>query len=167
MKNRIVNFIATFGFVGKIPFAPGTFGSIVAVLLWCAFNVNLANNSFIFLASFWFFVTLICCYLSIKSSDLHQKISGKKDHKEIVIDEVCGQFIALLIPALIFKNFLDYKIIFWSLVFFRIFDIFKPWIIGVADKKLKGGLGVTVDDILAGVFAGLIVSILYLCYLAF
>ena len=80
----------------------------------------------------------------------------EKDHKSIVIDELAGMWLALY-PA-IFYYTQDERVIFVILAFcfFRVFDILKPFPISYVDKYMKGGLGIVHDDLIAGVFAGLI-----------
>ena len=77
------------------------------------------------------------------------------DDKSIVIDEVAGVWLALSLSSSTWFSFL------LSVIFFRIFDIFKPSIIGRIDRNVKGGLGVMGDDIVAGIFAGLLSAICY------
>mgnify|MGYP006139536463 CR=1 FL=1 len=72
---------------------------------------------------------------------------GKEDPKEVVIDEVAGQGIALLFCPLAWQWFLV------AFVLFRFFDILKPWPVGWADKNLHGGIGIMADDLIAGAFA--------------
>ena len=74
--------------------------------------------------------------------------SDSKDHSAIVIDEVAGMFVAL--------SFVSYGVITYISAFliFRLFDIWKPWPISWADQNVKGGLGILLDDLIAGLFAG-------------
>ena len=80
----------------------------------------------------------------------------RDSHKSIVIDELAGMWLALY-PA-IFYDTRDERVIFVILAFcfFRVFDILKPFPISYVDKYMKGGLGIVLDDLIAGVFAGLI-----------
>ena len=92
-------------------------------------------------------------------------LAGKTDDlQEIVIDEITGLYLTILLAILlckIFKIDFNISIIFLlSFIFFRIFDITKPLIIGYYDKTLKGATGIMVDDLLAGIFAGLTVFLL-------
>ena len=87
------------------------------------------------------------------------------DSKEIVIDEFLGQSIPILFFYIIFyeglaSNTFFFIIVFLSFVGFRFFDIFKPYPISYVDKNMKNGLGVILDDIIAGFFT---LIVLYIC----
>ena len=148
---------ATFFGVGLIPFAPGTWGSFVALILFFGFIY--------FQVSFYnfFFIFLLLSLVSIVICEKASKDLVEKDHKAIVIDEVAGAWLSFLfIPPLGIYNFstsewqkesyLAAVIIF---VLFRFFDILKPHPISMIDKKFKSGFGIVLDDLVAGVFAGL------------
>lgn len=87
-----------------------------------------------------------------------KKKTGIHDDKHIVIDEVAGVFLACAIAASVENSIVNFVLAF---VLFRLFDITKPSIIGKIDKKVKGGLGVMLDDMLAGLFAGLLSAVIY------
>ena len=145
LKNPI-HFIATLGAIGKLPFAPGTWGSLFACIL------------FIFLSHFVSQIEILIIITIFFSIWICEKASSElieKDHKSIVIDELAGMWLALY-PA-IFYNTQDERVTFAILAFcfFRVFDIFKPFPISYVDKNVKGGLGIVLDDLIAGVFAGL------------
>jgi len=130
--------IATFGPIGRLPLAPGTWGSGVAVLIWWFFLSAL--NPFIFWA-----IILLITGLAIWSSDHAERVLDKKDPGVIVIDEVVGQWLTLaLVPRQI-----GYVLI--GFVIFRIFDIVKPFPIN-RSQRLPGGWGIVLDDILAGIY---------------
>ena len=156
LKNPI-HFIATLGAVGTLPFAPGTWGSLFACVLFI-FLTHLVNHIEILIVVTIFFSIWIC---KKASSELIEK-----DHKSIVIDELAGMWLALY-PA-IFYYTQDERVIFVILAFcfFRVFDILKPFPISYVDKYMKGGLGIVLDDLIAGVFAGLI-SIALMSLLSF
>tara|TARA_B100000497_G_C7542355_1_gene328215 strand:- start:261 stop:749 length:489 start_codon:yes stop_codon:yes gene_type:complete len=146
LKNPI-HFIATLGAIGKLPFAPGTWGSLFACIL------------FIFLSHFVSQIEILIIITIFFSIWICEKASSElieKDHKSIVIDELAGMWLAVY-PA-IFYNTQDERVTFAILAFcsFRVFDIFKPFPISYVDKNVKGGLGIVLDDLIAGVFAGLI-----------
>ena len=146
IKILINDLIITFFGVGKIPIATGTFGSLAAIPL-CMLLLNIHHNLI-------FAVIIFFTFIGIISSDIHQRRSGIKDDRIIVIDEVTGQLLAMSFA----KN--DLILIFFSFMFFRVFDIIKPWPASFADKNIKGGLGVMLDDIFAGIYALLIVLFL-------
>ena len=95
------------------------------------------------------FATLLVSVGGWWVADIYVRRTGVLDPGEVVIDEVAGQWLTLLAvppdPILYAAGF----------VLFRIFDIFKPWPVGWADRELGGGLGVMVDDLLAGLYAAL------------
>ena len=142
LKNPI-HFIATLGGIGKIPIAPGTWGSIFAF--------------FIFIYISHYVDMLIVAILSIPFSIwVCEKASVnliEKDHKSIVIDELVGIWIAL-VPALYLStqtSRTSYAVL--ALIFFRLFDILKPFPISYFDKNFKNGLGIVLDDLIAGIMA--------------
>lgn len=140
------HFIASLGGIGLIPFAPGTFGSIFAWLI------------FIVLSHFMnmFVLTLIVIFFAIWICDKAIKNLIEKDHKSIVIDELVGMWIAL-IPVIYIASNQKERIIYaiLAIVLFRIFDILKPYPISYFDKKLKNGFGIVLDDCIAGIFSGI------------
>ena len=143
LKNPF-HFLATLGGIGNIPFAPGTFGSIFSWLI------------FIFLSHFvnMFYVTFIGIFLSIWICEMASKNLIHKDHRSIVIDELIGIWIALL-PVLYLADTQKERIVYAiaALLFFRIFDIFKPFPVSYFDKNFKNGTGIVIDDLIAGVMA--------------
>ena len=138
----VSSLINTFFYSGKIPFAPGTMGSILAIIMWIIFQ-----PSIYVLIGILFFLIFISSYTI--STELF--ISEDKDPQHIVIDEAIGMLISLLfIPAYnIFHVLLAF-------ILFRIFDIIKPSII-YRVQFTKGAWGVLLDDIIAGLFSGIIV----------
>ena len=140
------HFIASLGGIGLIPFAPGTFGSIFA---WVIFIVL---SHFINM----FVLTLIAIFFAIWICDKAIKNLIEKDHKSIVIDELVGMWIAL-IPVIYIASNQKERIIYaiLAIVLFRIFDILKPYPISYFDKKLKNGFGIVLDDCIAGIFSGI------------
>ena len=84
------------------------------------------------------------------------KDSDSKDHSSIVIDEVAGMLLAL--------SFIPHEVIPYlsAFILFRLFDIWKPWLISLADQNVKGGLGILLDDLIAGLFAGGIIYAIFL-----
>jgi phosphatidylglycerophosphatase A len=138
--------LVAFGFgAGLSPYAPGTFGTIVGlpfVLLMAP--LGLMAQVALVLAGFLFGIYV--CGASARRLGVH-------DHAGIVWDEVVGYAITMLaVPAEPLWLLAGFGL-------FRFFDIVKPWPIREADHSLKGGLGIMLDDVLAGIFAG---AILYL-----
>ena len=154
LKNPI-HFIATLGGIGKIPIAPGTWGSIFAffIFIYISHYVDMRVVVILFIPfSIW-----VCEKASVNLIE--------KDHKSIVIDELVGIWIAL-VPALYLStqtSRTSYAVL--ALIFFRIFDIFKPFPVSYFDKNFKNGLGIVLDDLIAGIMA--IFPAMALIYLIF
>lgn len=145
--NFLTTAVATLG-VGKIPKAPGTFGSLLAVLMWWAlfplsFPVQLALIGFAFIAG-WV------------ATHYYEKWNHKHDPKEVVVDELIGMWITLLGASPKASIFIV------GFLLFRLFDIWKPFPIGWVDNKVPGALGTILDDVIAGVFAYVVLQLLLL-----
>jgi phosphatidylglycerophosphatase A len=136
-----IGLLATWFGVGLSPKAPGTMGSLAAlpfawaIVVWCGEEWLLAATLLITIAG----VPICSAYM--------KKFNRAHDPKEIVIDEVAGMWMVVYIFG---GSFL-----YWPLAFilFRLFDIWKPWPVSWADKKVEGGLGVMLDDVLAALYA--------------
>ena len=139
-------FFITVGFSGLSPKAPGTVGSFVALILGL-FLLEFVHPSTLFLLS------LLVTVIAVKQIDIYEKELGIHDSSEIVIDELAGMWIALSICGLNSENILFMAPL--AFIFFRLFDIYKPSVIGRIDRDVKGGLGVMGDDVIAGIFAGI------------
>ena len=139
-------FFITVGFSGLSPKAPGTVGSFVALILGL-FLLEFVHPSTLFLLS------LLVTVIAVKQIDIYEKEVGIHDSSEIVIDELSGMWIALSICGLNSENILFTAPL--AFIFFRLFDIYKPSVIGRIDRDVKGGLGVMGDDVIAGIFAGI------------
>ncbi|WRE86201.1 phosphatidylglycerophosphatase A [Helicobacter pylori] len=131
----------TLFFSGYSKKAPGTIGSLVALLLGLPILIFSANTLFLGAV----FIGLI----AITQIDKEEEESKIHDSSYIVIDELVGMWLAMAISGLSLAD------VVLSFIFFRIYDITKPSLIGRIDKEVKGGLGVVADDALAGVLAGL------------
>ncbi|GAA7237011.1 phosphatidylglycerophosphatase A [Helicobacter pylori] len=131
----------TLFFSGYSKKAPGTIGSLVALLLGLPVLIFSANTLFLGAV----FVGLI----AIAQIDKEEEETKRHDSSYIVIDELVGMWLAMAISGLSLAS------VVLSFIFFRIYDITKPSLIGRIDKEVKGGLGVVADDALAGVLAGL------------
>ena len=130
---------ATWFGVGLIRPAPGTWGSFAALLIWY-FAEFMHPIAHVILPIFILFSWLVCSQAT--------KESDSKDHSAIVIDEVAGMLVTL--------SFVSHGITTYLCAFllFRLFDIWKPWPISWADQNVQGGLGILLDDLIAGFFAG-------------
>jgi phosphatidylglycerophosphatase A len=113
-----------------------------------------------------FMLTLAISIIGIFEINKYEKATNSHDDKSIVIDEVAGMWIALMFAVATAQTLsyaYAYEIaIIGSFAAFRLFDIWKPSLIGVIDRKVKGGLGVMGDDILAGIAGGLLTIVLLL-----
>ena len=145
--------------IGNSKYAPGTSASFVTCLIYIFFFIFKIN--ILYLVSF---VTIIFFY-SVYAIDYLKKKFSEIDAQEIVVDEFIGQSIpALTIYSFFEKTNLSHFILYIliSFVFFRIFDIFKPYPINEIDKKMKNGFGVILDDIVAGIFSVILLFVLIL-----
>lgn len=173
--------VTTFG-VGYLPLAPGTWGSAVGVLIYVgianlvtsiiAYFSMVATPVFPFLAEYpttmlpvqvtaWIYAGIaillaLFCLIGIWASNRSIPLLGNNDPSEAVVDEVMGQLIVFL-----FIPFgLSWPFILAGFLLFRLFDIWKPY--PIYDLQiLPGGIGVCADDILAGVYAGTCLSVIY------
>jgi len=136
MRNP-VHFLALGFGSGLVPFMPGTFGSLAAVPL-IYFSANLPVALFITIT---LVASVVGIYLCGKTADDMQV----HDHGSIVWDEVAGMFISFLFVPITAPTLLI------GFLLFRLFDILKPWPIGVVDKRMHGGTGIMLDDIIAGI----------------
>ena len=150
---RLVKLIVTFFFIGDIKKAPGSIASFATVLLFYFFASHLDVFLFLVIIS----AITIVSFFAVRSytADLLEK-----DKSEIVIDEVVGQSIALL-PILIFAETTTsgFFMCIISLLLFRFFDIVKPYPINKFDK-MNSAFGVIFDDILAGIFSALLLTLI-------
>jgi len=139
--------LLSFGFgSGLSPKMPGTLGTLVGVLLFVLLPV-LDWKYYLGIIIFAFFIGIVLCEYTAKTLNVH-------DHPAIVWDEIVGYFITMfMVPK-------DWLWILAGFILFRIFDILKPWPISVADKQLKGGLGIMLDDVIAAIFALIIIQII-------
>jgi len=149
-----VLFLAFGGGAGLAPHGPGTWGSLLALPVAAVLMPN---------ASLFIAVTIAVTLIGIPICGLAAKKMGVHDHGGIVWDEIAGQLIACL-PLLVFPpptNLVSGLGL--AFVLFRLFDIVKPWPISVIDRSVHGGLGIMLDDVIAGIAAaGLLSLFLYM-----
>ena len=140
VKDKIVFLLSTWFGTGLIPPVPGTMGTLGAIPLVFLFSYagNLLQSLLIIL-----FVGISIWAAERRSQQLNQE-----DPSQVVIDEVSGFLVTFLFLPLTWKNLI------MGFVLFRLFDIFKPFPIRKLER-LKGGLGIVMDDLLAGVYANL------------
>ena len=149
-------FATLFG-IGLLPLAPGTWGSLFGLILFLYAGVYLTISQELFYFFLLCIISLafIICYFATKDLDINEK-----DQKSIVIDELAGVWLAFTPVAgvIMMKEFLIYS--FLAFILFRIFDIWKPYPIYIVDKRIKNYFGVVLDDLIAGIYAAIIVILI-------
>ncbi len=139
--------LATLGPIGKIGKMPGTIGTVAALPL----ALGLMYLGPVVYIAF----TVLLLPVSILSSELYERHSGEHDLSEVIIDEVLGLLITMALLPMTWQSFVI------GFLLFRFFDILKPFPISWLDKNIKGGVGVVVDDVAAGVIANIILHLIY------
>ena len=146
--NKFFVFLATGFGVGYSPVAPGTLGTLVAILIYYFLSEIPSPLYEITLIGFFF--------LSVWLSENAEIFFGKKDDQRIVIDEIMGFLITMLwVPKTI-------RFVIIGFFLFRSFDILKPFPIRRLEKRFKGGFGVVLDDVAAGGYANVVLRLIYL-----
>ena len=147
LRKEVVVCLATGFYMGRIPFAPGTFGSLIGLpLCWVIAELKLTQ-------------AIACAVLfilfAIWIADIAERYLKISDPACIVIDEVAGMVVSLIgLPFNLVTLFLGF-------IFFRILDILKPFPIRILDNRVSGGLGIVLDDVAAGIFANLLLRIIF------
>ena len=150
---KLIRLIVTFFSIGNAKMAPGTIASMATVVLFYVFAMHLNVFTFVLII----LATTVLAFVTIRiyTTDL-----SEKDRSEIVIDEVIGQSISLL-PLLVFKES-AFSELYWciiSFLFFRFFDIFKPYPINKFDN-INSAFGIIFDDVLAGLFSAVLMILI-------
>ena len=146
--DKLIVALATGLYSGKIPFAPGTWGSAFALIPWyfCR-GLSLVN---------YLIVLAVIFVVGFLTSGSAEKILDRPDPGCIVIDEILGMFITLTLapnhPAAWLLGF----------ILFRIFDVLKPFPVSWFDTNLHGGIGIMMDDVMAGVYALICLQLIWL-----
>ena len=147
LREKGVLFLSSGGFIGNIPFAPGTFGSLLGLpVCFLLSRVNL-----------WISVLFLVIFvaLAIWVCNKAEQLIQEKDPGCIVIDEICGMMLSLTgIPFNPISAAAGF-------VIFRLLDIFKPFPIRAIEKKFTGGTGIVLDDIAAGTISNIILRIVF------
>ncbi|MEE4266384.1 MAG: phosphatidylglycerophosphatase A [Desulfobacteraceae bacterium] len=144
--NKTAVFLATGFYIGKIPVAPGTFGSLIGLPL-CFLLAGIQLSAAIIAA-------LLIIALAIWISNVAEQVLERKDPGCIVVDEIAGMVVTLIgLP-------LNLTTVTIGFILFRILDILKPFPIRILEKRLPGGLGIVADDVAAGIFANALIRIL-------
>lgn len=152
--------------LGFIPFAPGTFGSLLGVAI-CYGLIQAFKFEPILLLNSILAASVVTALLGVWASTRAESIFNRKDASQIVIDEVCGQLISFVFLAPILTQFggIWRQALVIGFGLFRLFDIFKPWPIRKLEH-LGSGLGVMADDVLAGIYSAVVLA-LVLSFLPF
>ena len=141
----ILKYIATLGFIGYLPVAPGTFGSLVAFALFTILKPTI-----------YIHIIILCLAIPLGFISSHRAeiLLNDKDSKHIVIDEFCGYLLSVL--------FIPFSIGYALTAFFlfRFFDILKPFPIRRIETALSGGKGIMTDDIVAAIYTNLCLQML-------
>lgn len=138
--------LATLFGIGRIPKAPGTWGSLAALPLCYVLNDW---------GPFYSMVgTLLVIGLAIWAADSYERQSAQHDSQEIVIDEVAGMLVTMVWLPLTWQSFVI------GFILFRVLDIFKPFPIRFFDQKVPGGFGVVVDDLVAGIIGSILMQLM-------
>lgn len=151
MKTQVTSFantafknIATLGFIGYMPIAPGTFGTLAAAVFFGILKPSLPVHLMILGA------TII---LGTMAAHQAEKLLGEKDSGHIVIDEFAGYAVSIM--------FLPATLVWYiaAFILFRFFDILKPLPIRRIEKTVPGGMGVIADDLMAGLYANIVLQL--------
>jgi phosphatidylglycerophosphatase A len=147
IRDRAVIFLATGLLIGNVPFAPGTFGSLIGL----PFAFLLSRLNLLLSVSF----ILLFVFFAIAVASAAEKILSKKDPAKIVIDEIAGLMVTFAgLPFNLGTAIAGF-------IIFRAFDILKPFPIRALERKVPGGGGVVLDDVLAGIYANLILRLAF------
>lgn len=131
---------------GLSPIVPGTMGTLAAIPLY----LLLAQ-----LPLTWYVIVLIVTFaIGVKICQITSDDMGVHDHGSIVWDEFVGLWLTMLVVPLFNLSVTDWKWLITGFILFRFFDMVKPWPIGWLDKRIHGGLGIMIDDVVAGAMAG-------------
>lgn len=181
IRKKIAEFVATVCYIGRIKFAPGTFGSLPAFPLCYIIMHFTLNNKIVFPIDGFDFqeqqiialfviellATIILFFIGTYCTAIYIEGGEDKDPKEVVIDEVVGQMLTIILVSFsvvltyhsTLQLYIDATIVDIILlgvvpfILFRFFDILKPWPINWLDENIKGAWGVMIDDVAAAVFA--------------
>ena len=144
--HTLIIIIATGFYSGYLPKAPGTWGSLVGLVLFFLLH-SLNLEMYLAVVAGIFFVGTF-------AAGEAEKIMDRQDPGLVVIDEIVGILVTMIaVPATPLTMVLGF-------ILFRIFDIFKPFPVGLVDQRFHGGLGIMLDDIVAGIYSLIILQLL-------
>lgn len=147
LGNNIIRLLACGFGLGLVPFAPGTFGTLLGIPFAYALHYK---GYFAYML-----VTVLFSVFAIFISELAGPLFGESDSPKIVIDEVAGFLVTMTWLPMTWQSLLI------GFILFRALDAIKPGPIGYLDRKVKGGVGVVVDDLAAGIVANITLQIIY------
>ncbi len=147
MNKKTITLLATFFGSGRLPKSPGTWGTLATIPLWYVLAQLHAIPYMV--------VVLLLCVAAILIAQAYENMTSTHDSKEIVIDEVVGFLITMTWLPLTWQSLIA------GFILFRIVDIVKPPPIRQLDQKVKGGVGVVIDDIAAGIVCNIILQLVY------
>jgi phosphatidylglycerophosphatase A len=145
IKRFLIYTIGTGFGSGYIPVAPGTAGSLLALFIFYIFPTD---------SVYWLLICVLFFFVGVWSSSEIEKDKGE-DPGLVVVDEIVGQWLALIFLPISWITLLI------GFILFRVFDIWKPYPIN-RSQKLKSGWGIMVDDVIAGVYANIVLQFIYL-----
>ncbi len=130
---------------GTVPFAPGTFGTLLGIPVYLVMQA-LPLPVYLALCAALFAVGVVLCHITARDLNVH-------DHPGIVFDEIVGYLVTMIgaphgLPWIV-----------TGFLLFRLFDIWKPWPVRVADRSVGGGFGIMLDDVLAAIYAVLVLQV--------
>lgn len=140
----LLKIVATLGFIGYLPIAPGTWGTAAGVIF--VLLIPLSQTALLFLIASGILVGTV-------AAGTAERLIGETDSGHIIIDE----FVGFLVSVMFIPH--SYGYLASAFLLFRIFDILKPFPIGWIEKTIKGGAGIIADDIMAGIFTNLVLQI--------
>ena len=150
---RFLLFIASGAYLGYVPVASGTFGTLAGIPLFWVFDALRARSLGLYATAFVILV-LASCWLAGKA----EAALGEHDSGKIVIDEIAGYVAATLWLDFTWANVVA------AFLIFRLFDIVKPFPAGYIDRRFPGGYGIVLDDVVAGLYANLATRLLFLLF---
>ncbi len=141
------DYVLAWGFgAGLAPVAPGTMGTLAAIPLYLGFKT--------FCPSIYLAVIVLGFIIGVYICSRVNRELGREDHPGIVWDEIVGFWVAMVGSPVTWEYILA------GFLLFRLFDIGKPWPVSWLDEKVRGGLGIMLDDLVAGIMAALVLNFL-------
>jgi phosphatidylglycerophosphatase A len=148
-----IRHLLAYGFgTGLSPWAPGTVGTLVAVPIYLVLST----------LPFWFYAVAVVAMIAVGvwACEAAARDIGADDSPAIVWDEIVGFLVAMMTAPV------GWAWVIAGFLLFRAFDIFKPWPIGTVDKRVRGGLGIMLDDIIAGLMTFVVLHFMHLIVVA-